>query len=261
MQDNEEESFQIGEDDSADRLLPAQPGLAAVAGAGVALAPLAAYGPIGAAFAAVLTPAAAAILQGAAAELTQARTQRAARMLKDAAVHGGLDVEELLRRIGADPIKLGLLSDTMQAASRTNVNRKIRLLGKALAEAALTDDNTLIDEQILLVAAIAELEIPHLQVLKIIADGTERTGYMGAERRGVSEMEVARSRPGLEGLGGTSLLQPLLRVLDRNGLIYQTRTGQVWDENMADDIRPGAGSIEWAATRFAQSLLLMLLDD
>jgi len=56
------------------------------------------------------------------------------------------------------------------------------------------------------------------------------------------------------------LLQPLLRVLDRNGLIYQTRTGEVWDENIADDIRPGAGSKEWAATRFAQSLLFMLLD-
>ena len=73
------------------------------------------------------------------------------------------------------------------------------------------------DEQVLFVAAIADLEAPHLQVLKVVADGAQRTGYLRAQRVGISEMEIARSRPGLERFGGTSLLQPLLRVLDRNG--------------------------------------------
>jgi hypothetical protein len=260
MPDDEEPPLEAEEENAADGLMPAQPGLTAVAGAGVALAPLAAYGPIGAAFAAVLTPAVAAILQGAVYEWTQVRAQRAAKMLKNAADYARVDVEDFLRKIGSDPIKLALLSDTMQAASVTNLDRKIRLLGTALAEGVLAADDALIEEKAILVAAVADLEEPHLQVLKIIADGTKRTGYMGAERQGISEMDIARSRRGLEGYGGTSLLQPLLRVLDRNGLIYQTRAGEVWDENMADDIRPSAGSNEWAATRFAQSLLLTLLD-
>jgi len=71
-------------------------------------------------------------------------------------------------------------------------------------------------------------------------------------------MEVDRSCARMLAFAGTSLLQPLLRVLDRNGLIYQTRVGEVWDENMADDIHLNAGSKKWAATRFAQALLLTL---
>jgi hypothetical protein len=248
------------EEGTVDGLPTPDPGVAAVVSAGVALAPLAAYGPIGAAFTAVLTPALATMIQRAVNELAQIRAGRGAKVLADAADRGGVSIEELFHRIGDDPVRLTLLSDAMQAASRTNIDSKIRVLGAALAAGALATDDALIDEQILLVAAIADLEAPHIQVLKIITDGTQRTGYMGTERRGVSEREIVQLRKGLEGFGGTSLLQPILRVLDRNGLIYQTGIGEIWDENMADDVRPGAGSNEWAATRFAQSLISMLLD-
>jgi hypothetical protein len=258
--DNKDETSSFEEDSASGELLPAQPGLAALAAAGVGLAPLAAHDTVGAAFAALLTPIAASILQGAADEWNRIRSERAARVLTHAAEYSGINVEELLRRIGHDPAKLALLSNSIEAASRTNLENKIRFLGRVLAEGTLSADDALIDEQALLVTAVADLEVPHLQVLKIIADGTKRAGYMGAEWQGITEADIAASRRGLEGFGETSLLQPLLRVLDRNGLIYQTRSGVVWDENVADDIRPGAGSNAWAATRFAQSLLLMLLD-
>jgi hypothetical protein len=218
----------------------------------------AAHGVDGVALTTALTPAAINLMQSAANEWRRQGAQKVSQVLYSAAEHAEVDVEELLRKIGDNPILLNLLNETVQAAVRTNLENKIGLLGRALADGILSSDDALIDEQALIVAAVADLEAPHLQVLKVIADGTERVGPLQAHAGGISEQRIARSRPGLEGFGGTSLLQPILRVLDRNGLIYMTQSGEVWDENIADDIRLDAGSNEWAATRFAQALLLTL---
>lgn len=37
-------------------------------------------------------------------------------------------------------------------------------------------------------------------------------------------------------------------MLDRNGLNQQTALGSIWDEDIDDDLRPGAGTNEWGIT-------------
>ena len=90
---DEEPPMEADEEGTLDGLPAPRPGLAAVVSAGVALAPLAAYGPIGAAFTAVLTPAVATMLQGAANELSQIRAARGAKVIEDAADHGGVSIQ------------------------------------------------------------------------------------------------------------------------------------------------------------------------
>ncbi len=159
-----------------------------------------------------------------------------------------------MQYVGDDPDRLTLLFNVVQAAIRTNLDDKIRLLGKALAEAVLSSNRALIDQQALLIATIAELEAPHIEILQTIADGTKRPVRAG-DWSGISEKDIVRSRIGIEGSYSYSPLQPILHTLVRNGLIYQTGMGAIWDENMADDLRPDAGTNEWAITIFGRSLL------
>lgn len=260
MPEDNAESPETPNDETVTDPTGTQPSLAAVAGTGAALAALlGTRGAVGAGLAAGLAPGAAVLFQKAIDEWRTQQANRAGRVLQYAADEAELNVEDFLRSIGDDPVLLNLLFNTVQAAIRTNLDDKIRLLGKVLSNAISAPDNVLTDEHALLLAAVAELEGPHIEVLNLIAEGTERTGYMLADWRGVTEADIARSRPNdLAGIGGRSPLQPLLRVLERNGLIYLVKPGAIWDENMATDTRPNAGSNEWAISQFGQSILEML---
>jgi hypothetical protein len=167
-----------------------------------------------------------------------------------------MSVEDLLRHIGSDPVRLTLLADTLEAASRTNLDSKIALLSRVLATGALATDETSIDEAELLIKVVADLEVPHLRVLTKVIEGSRR---IENEWNGVSEKDLMQPRSVSGQDGQVSLLQPLLRTLDGNGLIQQTAIGEIL-ENVTDDDDLGGGSNEWAPTQFGRALLQMLSD-
>jgi hypothetical protein len=75
------------------------------------------------------------------------------------------------------PSLLNLLFEMVEAATRTNLDEKIQLLGKVLANAASSTDAAVIDQQALLLKALAELKAPHVEILKIIAEHTTTGGW------------------------------------------------------------------------------------
>lgn len=222
-----------------------------VAGGVVAVA-TATLGPPGAVAGAVLTPVVADLYNKAAAEWRSQSSGKADAVLVDAAAAGQKTVAQLLKDIGDDEDKLLLLAHTVEAAMRTRNRAKIKALGRALASGALARDAAKVDEAQLRVNILRELEAPHFRVLALIA---EKSSHTFGVWRGRQESELQSLMTGDEGPRTSGVLQPILRVLDRNGLIHLSAVGQIWDENMADDIRPDAGTNQWTITNFGQNLL------
>lgn len=231
----------------------AQPSLTAqvVAGGVVAVA-TATLGPPGALAAAVLTPVVADLYSKAAAEWRSQSAEKADAVLADAAAAAQTTVAELFGAIGEDEHKLLLLAHAIEAAMRTRHQAKIRALGGALASGALAEDMAKVDEAQLRLNILSELEAPHFRVLALIA--VKSSHSLGAWQ-GRQESELQQLIAGDEGPRTAGVLQPILRVLDRNGLIYLSAVGEIWDENMADDIRPDAGSNQWTITNLGRNLL------
>jgi hypothetical protein len=232
---------------------PDKPSLTAqvVAGGVVAVA-TATMGPPGAVAGAVLTPVVADLYSKAAAEWRSQSAEKADAVLADAAAAGQRTVAELFEEIGEDEDKLLLLAQAVEAAMRTRNQAKVRALGGALASGALAEDRARVDAAQLRVNILRELEAPHFRVLALIAEKSSHT--MGVWR-GRQESELHQLIAGDEGPRTAGVLQPILRVLDRNGPIYLSAVGELWDENMADDIRPDAGTNQWTVTNFGRSLL------
>lgn len=233
--------------------LPESPTLAAmVVAGGIVAAATASFGPPGAIAAAMLTPGAERLVEKAAAEWRREGQRKAAVALSEAADDSGTSVEHILEQMGSHPSRLALLAEALNVAARTSLDAKVRMLGSALASGALAEDDARIDEQHLRVTVLRELEAPHLKVLEVIDTASHHSQGMwtGASERAL--MDTVRDGAGPRSSG---VLQPILRVLDRNGLIYQSGLGEIWDEHLADDIRDGAGTNEWSTTIFGRELL------
>jgi hypothetical protein len=135
-------------------------GLGAVVGAAVA-------GPIGliggAALAPLLEPMAAHIWE----ELGAAGRRRAGQVLS-AAVDAGVSPDELLDRINASDRTQLLAGYALAAAARTAWQDKVRTLGRSLAAGLLAEDDANIDTEQIIIAAIADIEGPHLTLLDLL---------------------------------------------------------------------------------------------
>jgi hypothetical protein len=195
----------------------------------------------------MLTPMAAELMDKAAAEWRREGQRRAGLALSEAADESGMSIEDLLERSAADPSRLALLAEAIEAAARANLDAKVRMLGSALASGALAEDAAQVDETQLRVSVLRELDAPHLKVLDVI-DKSSR--HSQGDWTGVLERDLVDAVGDGSGPRSTGILQPILRTLDRNGLIYQSSAGEVWDEHAADDFRPGAGTNQWTATIF-----------
>jgi hypothetical protein len=115
MQDSlmaSDQPLQGGSDDEQ-----SSPSVAAlVVAGGIVAAATTTFGPAGAVAGAMLTPAAAVLVEKAAAEWRREGQRRAGVALNQAARDSGSSVEELLERITSEPSRLGLLADTIEAA-------------------------------------------------------------------------------------------------------------------------------------------------
>lgn len=85
------------------------------------------------------------------------------------------------REAGGEPEELDALIRTSErtrlqagiaisAATRTGWPAKVRALGRALASGLLAEDDAQIDSEMLILAAMADIEAPHLSLLELLAD-------------------------------------------------------------------------------------------
>jgi hypothetical protein len=85
-----------------------------------------------------------------------------------AACAAGIPDDELQERIsGSDRMQL-LAGYALAAASRTAWDDKVRTLGRSLASGLLAEDVAQIDAEQLIVAALADIEAPHLSLLEFL---------------------------------------------------------------------------------------------
>jgi hypothetical protein len=224
--------------------------------AGVGAAAEAAGGLVGLAAASKLGPAGGVIIAAATAETlrhlaTQAiglRDYQASRALEIAAHQANVELDELRRRLTADPRRLQLTAAALSAAAATALDAKIRVLGRALATGAIATDDATVDEQQLLVAAMADLEAPHVRVLNQLS--IQHAGYWGpktltGQAHGWSPHDLATQVPGI-----AAVLQPILTVLAGHGLIMDTGVG-TWGYSAGESQR-------WVLTDYGKRCLAEL---
>lgn len=96
-----------------------------------------------------------------------------------AAVLADLSPEQLGAWAAADDRRLSLLASVIQGVWRTLDERKLAAFAALLADAAR--DDTLIDTNWLLCAALADIEWPHVRVLKALRDDPSPLG-VGSSR-------------------------------------------------------------------------------
>ena len=119
----------------------------------------------------------------------------------------------------------------ISAATRTAYDAKVRALGRALA-CGLADDQARIDEEQLIIAAIADMEAPHVSLLHLLVTRTpsrDASGIVGAvyeaptftlpgtpDSRAWRADYIASVRPTLG-----PVLPALLGTLERHGLVKE----------------------------------------
>lgn len=137
------------------------------AGAGLVVS-----GPAGAVVGAALQPALAEALHRAGAEIAEWRRASTAQVLEVASNQLGRSPDQLIDAASRSPESAQLLAETLLAAARTLNKQKIHALARALAN-GLRNDQARPDEEHLIVAALADVEEPHIKVLTHL--GPERS--------------------------------------------------------------------------------------
>ena len=128
--------------------------------------------------------------------------------------------EKLSRRLEAQPALDAAFAAALEAAGRTGLEAKRRLLGRVIARAVL--DDARVDEATLLVGVLSQIDAPHVRCLEAIHRAEEEAEAAGeiapraqyAERETVPRIaEVGRAHP-----------DPVLAALASLGLIETSNT-------------------------------------
>lgn len=187
-------------------------------------------------------------LAGLGENIKQAHRRRIRRLWQAGCAESGLEPETLGERLARDEPALSLTAETVEAAIRTAVPEKIGALGRVLANAA--HDTAKVDEELLVVRALAQIEAPHISLLALLAGEPPFKAVQGHEARalGWTPDQIANRLP-----GHTEVLDPLLVTLQSSGLIKAGGSDTTWDGSLFADQ-------QWTATRFGR-LCLQRLDD
>ena len=201
-------------------------------------------GPVGSAVGAGLGPKLKRLVRGVWAELSESARQRQTDVLFWA-IRAGIPVDEMEELINASKRTELLTGVALDAAWQTAWEDKVRTLGRSLAAGLLADDNATIDSEQMIIAAIADIEGPHLAMLELLA--AWRPGRHSAESlvsgpldlpkdshdrpfddgwdvawREWSRKLIAYARPNLGPLAPS-----LLGTLQRHGLVvHNAKTGE-----------------------------------
>jgi hypothetical protein len=144
--------------------------------------------------------------------LTRAQEWAWSRFCKLAETQSGLTAEEIVTRLGQLDEGVRLLSRTVNALRVAPYEEKLRILASSISIAA--HDSTLINEELLVVAAIEALEPYHLRLLH----AGEKAARI--DRRGPSDWDYTADKVQAEDAGLTSdIVEMLSGTLASLGLI------------------------------------------
>lgn len=101
------------------------------------------------------------------------RSRRSGEAVPEAADEAGLPPLEVAGRAGEDPRLLALAGAALNAGMGTADPDKVRALGRALASAF--DDEARVDLEVLTVAALTDMEAPHVKVLRRMKEARSAT--------------------------------------------------------------------------------------
>jgi hypothetical protein len=177
-------------------------------------------------------------------QASQARAT--ARALDVAADASGLEPKAVVDRLTADPARLLLLGEAINAAARSSYDERICALGRALATGALAVDGAKVDEERLWVEILADIEAPHLRMLEyLMRDHPDRTGSMVTQQ------------PTLARVAGVSypMARVLLATLERRNLA-RWRWGESFPKGYIESAGASASEQWWQR----DSLTPLLMD-
>jgi hypothetical protein len=212
--------------------------------------------PIGELFVAGVTPVALQVLERSRQRANTWRTVAAARALSEALDQVSGDAERFMARTD-DPRRALLVDLALGAAGRTAYDDKVVALGRLLGRAVEEPDDAKLDEQAALMAAVADIEAPHVAVL-----GRMRPARMitpDARKPNVQRSSHAYSRRELAGLFPQygAALDSVLAVLERHGLVRRlpVDVNLVIAERQRNEARPmprpsSQPPIQWDLTAF-----------
>jgi hypothetical protein len=203
---------------------PRQYQQAAAAGAGAAVGAIIG-GPPGAIVGATLGPLLEPFVQKVWAEVTADGRRRGAETLAYACGASDRTIEQILELIDTSDGTRLLAGIAMSAAARTAWEGKVHTLGRSLASGLLAEDDAHIDTEHLIIAAIADIEGPHLSLLDLLV-GYEPKRAMGVGVTAIPALHPARRIWTGDEIGAARrLLRPvvpsLLGTLQRHGLAVQ----------------------------------------
>ncbi|WP_282947158.1 hypothetical protein [Cellulomonas endometrii] len=164
----------------------------------------------------------------------------------------GFTVEELVDRLTADPGKALVLMTALEAAAQTAWRRKMRVLGRALANGVLLDDDAKVDEEQAWIRLIQGIEAPHLRILAAVdREDPEAPGHM-----------FALTRTQLKQVSGfDSLIGGTLASLERDTLIRSTDgTGMGQHFQARWGLSVGRGSVVYIRGELTKACLQRFLD-
>lgn len=220
---------------------------AAAAAGGAAIGAIVA-GPAGAIVGAGLGPLLEPVAQKIWQELSGDARRRASEVLASACEASGRsaqDVEELISSSERTRLLAGI---AMTTGTRTSWNDKVRTLGRSLASGLLAEDDARIDTEQLVLAAIADIEAPHLSLLDLLVSyepgrtigGPAFQKALHQSRRTWDVAQICRARPPLAPVVGS-----LLGTLQRHGLVAQ-------NDNVADALANYSRDVSAEFQRFHQ---------
>jgi hypothetical protein len=144
-------------------------------------------------------------------------------LLAGAEAFGAETVEEFvgfLTAVVSDPERQELLARTLTIAQDTAMRDKRRALGRALAQAA-SDTGTKVDPEMLFIRVLADLDEPHIKVLRIMRNPPPAQGAVNLQMQAIGQVvrqwhasDIIDQDPGL-----ADVIYGLLPVLARHLLI------------------------------------------
>lgn len=146
-------------------------------------------------------------------------------------VAGSVDADELVSRLRDDQRLAALFAQAVEVGARTTLSEKRRAMADAVSRAVL--DTARVDESQLIVAALSDLDVPHLRELE-------------AFRRTVDAADPDRENAAARMLetSASGMISPIEAALVRHGCIWSASLSVM-----------GGSITHWGVTRFGRALL------
>ena len=196
----------------------------AAAGAGAAIGTIVG-GPVGGIVGAALGPLLEPWAEKVWTEVTADGRRHGGEVLGATCEASGRPIEDVHELIGTSDDTRLMAGIALSAASRTAWQDKVRTLGRSLASGLLAEDRATIDTEELIIAAIGDMEAPHLSLLELLCLRADFTsGSLKTVPVQPSDLKppvwiaahIATARPPLK-----PVLPVLLGTLRRHGLAEQ----------------------------------------